>query len=73
MKEIKLKEHILIIDSNTQELRKMRELLYKEGFNIMTASDLKTANDLIEKIEIKYVISESSVFSKIQSLNKKNP
>lgn len=33
----------------------------------MTATDIPTAKDLIEKINIKYVISESSVFNKIQT------
>jgi len=70
-----LKEHILIIEPNTIELRKLREVFSQEGFNIMTATDIQTAKDIIEKINIKYVISDISTFNelKLSVSNKKNP
>lgn len=75
IKALKMKEHILIIDSNTIELRKLREILTREGFNIMTATDMATARDLITKIDIKYLISESSFLNEIKNseLKKTNP
>lgn len=70
-----MKEHILIIEPNTIELRKLREVFSQEGFNIMTATDIQTAKDIIEKINIKYVISDISTFNelKLSVSNKKNP
>jgi len=56
-----MKENILIIDSDIQELRRLRELLAKEGFNIMTATDHKTAKELCERIPIKLIIAQTDV------------
>lgn len=41
----------------------------------MTATDIQTAKDIIEKINIKYVISDISTFNelKLSVSNKKNP
>lgn len=66
-----MKEHILIIDSNTIELRRLREIFSKEGFNIMTATDISTAIDLITKIDVKYVISEASFLNEIKNSEQK--
>ncbi len=51
-------EHILIIDSNLQELRRLREILAREGYNIMTASDDKTAQELCARLPIKLVLAD---------------
>lgn len=72
-KDNKLKEQILIIESDTVELRKLREIFSKEGFNIMTATDFETAKDIIDKINVKYIISESSIFNYLKSNNSNNP
>ncbi len=53
-----MKEHILIIDSDLQELRRLREILAREGYNIMTASDNKTAQELCARIPIKLVLAD---------------
>lgn len=62
-----MKEHILIIESNTVELRKLREIFSREGFNVMTSTDLETAKDIIEKINVRYVVSEISIFNYFQT------
>jgi PleD family two-component response regulator len=67
-----LKEQILIIEPDTIELRKIREIFSKEGFNIMTATDFQTAKDIIGKVKIKYIVSESSVFNKFEINQSKN-
>jgi len=67
-----LKEQILIIEADTIELRKIREIFSKEGFNIMTATDFQTAKDIIGKVKIKYIVSESSVFNKFEINQSKN-
>jgi len=51
-------EHILIIDSDLQELRRLREILAREGYNIMTASDDKTAQELCARLPIKLVLAD---------------
>ncbi len=51
-------EHILIIDSDLQELRRLREVLAREGYNIMTASDDKTAQELCARLPIKLVLAD---------------
>lgn len=52
-------EHILIIDKNTQELRKLRELLTREGYNVMTATDSETAKTICRQIPIKFILGET--------------
>jgi PleD family two-component response regulator len=52
-----MNDHILIIEANTTKLRKLREILSKEGFNIMTVTDKKSALNICKKIQIEYVIA----------------
>ncbi len=54
-------EHILIIDSDLQELRRLREILAREGYNIMTASDDKTAQEIYSRLPVKLVIAEATL------------
>ena len=53
-------KHILIIDDDTQELRKLRELLTREGYNIMTATDKETAMQISQKVPIGLVLAKAS-------------
>ena len=57
---IKMDKHILVIDSDTKELRRLREVLTKEGFSIMTATDKKTAMEICQRIPISFVLAETS-------------
>lgn len=52
-----MNDHILIIESNTTKLRKLREILSKEGFNIITVTDKESALNICNKIQIEYVIA----------------
>lgn len=54
-------EHILIIDSDLQELRRLREILAREGYNIMTVSDDKTAQEICARLPVKLVIAEAKL------------
>ena len=54
-------KHILVIDSDTAELRKLREILTREGYNIMTATDKETAVHICQRIPIKFVLAEASL------------
>ncbi|MCB0305914.1 MAG: hypothetical protein KDI38_19280 [Calditrichaeota bacterium] len=52
---------ILIINSDTEELRRLRELLSREGFSIMTAADRETAREIIRKIPVTLVLCEAAL------------
>jgi PleD family two-component response regulator len=52
-----MNDHILIIESNTTKLRKLREILSKEGFNIITVTEKESALNICSKIQIEYVIA----------------
>jgi DNA-binding NtrC family response regulator len=51
-----MEQHILIVDDDTQELRKLRELLTRGGYNIMTATDVETAEKIMEKVSIGFLL-----------------
>ena len=55
-----MQKHILIIDDDTQELRKLRELLTREGYNIMTATDKATATQISQKVPISFILAKAS-------------
>lgn len=56
---ILMPENILIIDKNTIELRKLREVLTREGFGVMTATDHATAKQICEQIPVKFILGEA--------------
>jgi PleD family two-component response regulator len=56
-----MEQHILIVDDDTQELRRLRELLTRAGYNIMTATDKATAERIMEKITISFILMRSTV------------
>ncbi|KAB2840165.1 MAG: hypothetical protein F9K45_09290 [Melioribacteraceae bacterium] len=51
-------EQILIIDNNTTSLRKLREVLSKEGFGIITVTDKTSAINILLKMKINYIVGE---------------
>ena len=64
---------VLIIESNTTKLRKLREILSREGFNIMTVTDRESALSICSKIKIEYVIANPADIglNEIESTNNK--
>lgn len=56
-----MEQHILIIDDDTQELRKLRELLTRGGYSIMTATDMETADRIMEKISVGFILVKASM------------
>jgi PleD family two-component response regulator len=56
-----MQKHILIIDNDTQELRKLREILTREGYDIMTATDKQTAIQISEKVPIGFILAKASM------------
>ncbi|MBW7888724.1 MAG: hypothetical protein H3C35_10270 [Bacteroidetes bacterium] len=54
-------DNILIIDKNTSELRRLREVLVREGYSVMTASDDETAKQICEQINVKFILGEAKL------------
>ncbi len=54
-------ENILIIDNNTIELRKLREVLTREGYGVMTATDRLTAKQICDQISIKFILGDAEM------------
>lgn len=58
-----MSEQILIIDNNTTSLRKLREVLSKEGFGIITVTDKTSAKNILMKMKINYIVGEVGLMS----------
>lgn len=67
-----MSNYILVIDKNTEELRRLRELLSREGYNIMTASDLETATEICEKVSVSLVLGDSSLLKFLKHTNNRS-
>lgn len=55
-----MKNQILVIDADTYELRKLREILTREGFNIITATNKETALELSKRIKFGLVLGKAA-------------
>ncbi|MEK9136654.1 MAG: hypothetical protein AAB393_05980 [Bacteroidota bacterium] len=55
-----MENYLLIIDPDTQELRGLREILTREGYNIMTATDKETAIQICESVPVNLVLAQAS-------------
>ncbi|MCX7874584.1 MAG: hypothetical protein N2321_00295 [Melioribacteraceae bacterium] len=58
----KMDDQILIIESNTFALKKLREILSREGYNIMTVTSKEAALNICSKIKIDYIIANPQEF-----------
>ncbi len=56
-----MNDYVLIIESDTAALRRLREILTREGFNVMTAANWETARKISEKIGVKLILCESAL------------
>jgi len=56
--EWSVKQHVLIVHKDSQRLRKLRELFVREGYQIMTATNWRTAKLISEKINIELILCE---------------
>ncbi|NCS89905.1 MAG: hypothetical protein AUK34_08895 [Ignavibacteria bacterium CG2_30_36_16] len=63
---------ILVLDEDAQKLRKLREILTREGFNIITAADKETALELSRHLKFEYVLGNASLlgFTSVAEENK---
>jgi len=56
-----MQKQILIVDENKEELRKLRKILSREGYNIMTAMDKETAIEICNNLDIAFILSSISI------------
>lgn len=63
-----MNKRILIFHSNIDELAVIRQILAKEGCEIITASNWNTAAKLVSNIEIDYVLMDAQSDSMKQAL-----
>jgi len=50
-------ELVLIIESDINKLRKMREVLSKEGFNLITVTDREAGINICRKLSVNYILA----------------
>jgi PleD family two-component response regulator len=68
-----MNELILVVDPDTAQLRKLREVLSREGFSIMTASDRATAIQICERIPVQFVLGSTKELGLRECLENKKP
>lgn len=54
---------ILILTDETRELKKLREVLSQEGFDLMTAANIEIAEQICEKIPVDLVLAKKSMIN----------
>lgn len=52
-----MKAQILIVDDDTGELKRLREILASYGYGILTATDPAIAEQISKKIPVRYILS----------------
>jgi len=52
-----MQEQILIVEPDTKQLKKLREILSREGFSIITVTDRLSAINITKKLQIKYILA----------------
>ncbi len=65
-----MEQKIIVVDDNTVSLRKLREILTKEGYSVMTAMNQKTADEICTQIKVDYMLIKVSMNHKCDKTNK---
>lgn len=66
---MRLKKQILVIDDETTELKKLREVLSKSGYGIITATDVEMGKQLSAKVHFDYILKKSDLPNNINEKN----
>ncbi len=51
-----MKRHVLIVHKNARDLRRLRELFVRDGYQIMTATNWATARRIRDSFDIELVV-----------------
>lgn len=65
-----MEQKIIVVDDNTVALRKLREILTKEGYAVMTAMNQKTADEICSQITVDYMLIKVSTYNQKDKSNK---
>lgn len=57
-----MKKQILIIDNDTPELKKLRELLAQNGYGILTATDAEIGKTILNKLPVDFILTKANYF-----------
>lgn len=74
-----MKNSILVIDTDTIALKRLRCILSREGFNLMTATNIYAAERILREIDITYILAKTDFYPDLVNYNtsgqidKKNP
>ncbi len=55
-----MKTTLLIIDEDKRELLRLRKIFSREGYNLMTATNIETALNICRNIKVDYVLGSRS-------------
>lgn len=66
-------QRILMIHRRTDELRRLREVLVREGFGVITASDWETAQKICRGIRIDLLLCETRLVNQLAGTAVQNP
>lgn len=68
-----MEQKIIVVDDNSVALRKLREILTREGYGVMTAMNQKTADDICNQINVDYMLIKVSMYSQKDKSIKQKP
>lgn len=63
-------KRILVVESNTLLLKKLRELLSREGYDVITVNNKESALNICEKVKIDYILASTEIFEIYTLINK---
>ena len=72
-KKLSMEQKIIVVDDNSVALRKLREILTREGYSVMTAMNQKTADDICNQINVDYMLIKVSMYSQKDKSIKQKP
>ncbi|MCX7797709.1 MAG: hypothetical protein N2249_03700 [Melioribacter sp.] len=61
---------VLVVESNTMQLRKLRELLSREGYDVITVNNIESAMIICDKVKVDYILASTEILqikSKIEN------
>lgn len=62
-----MNKSVLVIESNTLLLKKLREILSKEGFEVITVTNFELAVYLCNKINFEYILAKPELLGIINN------
>lgn len=58
-----MNKFILIVAEDRDKLRRLREILSRAGYDLMTAKDRETAIEICKRVPVSLVLAEPQIFN----------